>query len=148
MPNIYIIMGNGNSGKSRTIRALTGISRMRDTGYQIGTQIGDINVYVRVSSLQESDISPQDFIREVQNGNYQNVLVGLWINQGNGQPNGVNYIQEFLNAGWNINQIVILGANNVPNLPQNTSQPNPILNSRTLPSNTIASYIRNWWQWL
>ena len=148
MPNIFIIMGEKNTRKSATIRALTGVHHKTRRGYQIGTPRGDINVFIKISSLQESPISPQDFITDIQNRNYQNVLISLWISQGNGQPNGVTYIREFLNVGWNISQIVVLGTDNIQNSPQNTPVPYYISNSRTLPSNTIASQIRERWQWL
>jgi len=147
MLNIFIIMGDRNTRKSATIRALTGAFQRKV--YQVATQMGNIDIFVQISSLQESRISPQKFIKEIEEYNCPNVLVSLWISQGNGQPDGLTYIREFLNRGWNIQQIVVLGVNNLPyNLPQNTPSPNYIPNSRDLPANQIASQIREWWQWL
>jgi len=146
MPDIFIIIGDPNTGKSRTIRALTGARREAASGYRIGTTTGEINVYIKLSALQENKISPGNFIRTIQQGNYQNVLICLRRNQSNGQPNAIFYIEEFLNVHWNIKQIVIFG-DILPNLQRNI-QPNYIQNSRQLPSNTIASYIRQWWHWL
>ena len=147
MPNIFIIIGDPNAGKSRTIRALTGANRVTGTGYRIGTTTGEINVYVKLSALQENNIPPRDFIRTIQQGNYQNVLVCLRRKQSNGQPDAIFYIEEFLNVGWNIKQIVVLGQA-LQNLQRNVPQPNYIPNPNQLPSNTIASYVRQWWQWL
>ena len=148
MPDVYVIMGDRNAKKSATIRALTGA--FRKGLYQVATQnAGVIDIFVQISSLQESRIPPQAFIQQVQRGNYQYVLVSLWISQGNGRPNGLTYIHSFLNAGWNIQAIVVLGTNVLPyNLPRRIPNPNFIPNSQNLPANQIASQIRGRWQWL
>ena len=148
MPNIFIIMGDEKTKKSSTIRALTGIYQMRS--YDVGTQNGEINVFIHPSSLQETDTSSQEFINK--HTTKENILVSLWIRDKRGRddyfPVGIEYIRNFIDAGWNISQIVGLGVDNIPNLSQNTPQPHYILNSRNLPSNTIASQIREWWRWL
>ena len=147
MQDVFIIMGDRNTRKSATIRALTGAFRKGE--YQVATHIINMDVFVQISSLQESGISTQDFIREANQNSCINVLVSLWIHQGNGQPNGLTYIQDFLNAGWNLRDIVVLGINNLPyNLPTGSSNPNFIPNSQNLPANQIASQIRGWWQWI
>jgi len=149
MPNIFLIMGNPNAGKSRTIRSLTGVSRRRSRCYQVETRSGIIDIYIQLDSIQEEGKTPKEFIDYIKNNynNIQNIFVGVWISYGD-MPPGVDYIQAFLNEGWNVNQIVVLGANNIVNLPQNMPQPHYIPDSRSLPSNTIASRIRQWWQWL
>jgi len=148
MPNVYVIMGDRNARKSATIRALTGAFQ-KDV-YQVAIQdTRIINVFVHISSLQESQISPQQFIHQIGQNDYQYVLVSLWISQGNRQPNGSVYIQNFLNARWNILQIVVLGTNHLPyGLSPNIPHPKHIPNSQGLPANQIASQIREWWQWL
>ncbi len=148
MTDVYVIMGDRNTRKSATIRALTGA--FKRGLYRVATQnVGVIDIFVQISSLQESRIPPQNFIQQVQQSNYQYVLVSLWIFQSNRQPNGLTYIQSFLNAGWNIQAIVVLGTDRLPyNLPADTPNPNFIPNSQNLPANQIASQIRGWWQWL
>ncbi len=148
MPNIFIILGGRNTRKSSTIRALTGVSR--ENIYQVAIQRGIIDVFVKISSLQESKISPEDFISEVNQNRYQNVLVSLWIARSGQQPDGNVYIQNFLRTGWNIREIVVLGRDSLPynNLPQGLPEPRFILNSREMPVNQIASQIRERWQWL
>ena len=145
MPDVYVIMGDKNTRKSSTIRALTGV--YNKGVYEIAIQGGQvIDVFVQISSLQESGISPQEFIKETKN--YQHILLSLWILSGNGQPDGLTYIQDFINAGWDIREIVVLGMNNLPyNLPTNAPKPKYIQNSINLPANQIASQIRNWWKW-
>jgi len=79
-----------------------------------------------------------------------NVLVCLWISEGNGQPNGHTYIKAFLKEGWNIKEkIVILGTNELPyDLPQDTPDLKFIHDSQNRPANWIASQVREWWRWL
>ena len=148
MPNLFIIMGDRDTRKSSTIRNLTGAYNRKL--YQVETIQGNIiDIFIQVSSLQESRISPQEFLQEMNRENYQNILLSLWISEGNNQPNGLTYIQHFINANWSIHEIVILGINNLPyQLPQNCPNPNFISNSKIIPANTIASKIRRWWQWL
>ena len=148
MPDVYVIMGDGNTRKSATIRALTGA--FQRGLYQVATRnAGVIDIFVQISALQESKISPQQFIQEVTQNNYQHILVSLWISQGGRQPSGQDYIRNFLNAGWNILEILVLGTATLSyNLPPGSPPPNYIPNSRNLPANQIASQIRTWWQWL
>jgi len=146
--NVYLILGDSHTRKSSTIRALTGAYNKRI--YEIATQNGNIEAYVQISSLQESQISPEDFINSEDIENVENILVSLWIQgRGNNIPNGLGYIQSFIQSGWNIiNPIIVLGTNNLPFvLPQNI-QPSFIEDSPILPANAIANRIRDQWNWL
>jgi len=152
MPDLYIIMGDRNVRKSSTIRALTGA--YNKGVYKIAIKSGQvIDVFVQISSLQESKISPEDFIKEVNSEKYKHVLLSLWISPGNEQKSGLDYINEFIKEKeWSIKEIVVLGMNesekNNLGLPTNVPTPNFIQNSGSLPANQIASQIRNWWCWL
>ncbi len=150
MPDIYIIIGGKNTRKSSTIRALTGAHSKGI--YQIKTANNVLDTYVQISSLQESKITPQDFIKTINSSNANHVILSLWINASkkyvNQHPHGVNYIDEFIKAGWEIKQITVLGAANLPNLPNNAPHPNYIQNAQNMPSNQIASQIRSIWNWL
>ncbi|NIA11973.1 MAG: hypothetical protein GWP10_20195 [Nitrospiraceae bacterium] len=148
MINAFIIMGNENSRKSSTIRALTGAYNKGI--YKVATRSGNINIFVQISSLQESKLSPTEFINSIKNQEVQNVLVPLWISEKNNNfPSGCNYIHDFQGANWNIKGRVVLGTRNLPcELPTNVIQPEFIPNSTILPANEIASKIRNWWNWL
>jgi hypothetical protein len=147
MPNVFVVLGDPDTRKSATIRALTGAYRRR--GWEVATQAGNLDIFVQISSLQESRIAPQNFV--TQNENWTNILVCLWVSSGNGQPDGLQYIRTFINNGWTISQIVVLGAgaNNLPyRLP--TGLPNPLFipNSGATPANQIAHQIRGQWGWL
>jgi hypothetical protein len=56
MPTIYAIVGDANTRKSSTARALTGVARRKCV--TVGTTTIDIDVFVQVSSLQESNMPP------------------------------------------------------------------------------------------
>ena len=145
MPNVFIVLGDINTRKSVTIRALTGVYNKRVM--QVATQAGNIDIFVQIQSLQESEITPQNFLTEI--ANRTNVLVPLWVSPGKGQPDGLQYIKTFINNGCTISQIVVLGTNNLPyNLPAGLPNPLFIPNSRTIPPNKIAHQIRRHWGWL
>lgn len=144
MPNVFVVLGDRKTGKSVTIRALTGVYNKRVM--QVATQAGNIDIFVQITSLQESGIAPQNFVTEI--ANRTNVLVPLWVSPGNGQPNGLQYIQTFINNGWTISQIVVLGTNNLSyNMPAGLPNPFFIPNSLTIPPNQIAHQIRAQWGW-
>ncbi len=145
MPNIFIVLGDTQTRKSAIIRVLTGA--FGRALFQIATQNEIIDVFVQIRALQEANINPQEFIRQA--ADYPNILVSLWISQGNGQPNGLQYIQAFIDTTWPIAQIVVLGIQNLPyNLPQGLPNPLFISDSRNIPANQIAHQIRNHWHWL
>ncbi|GAH53823.1 unnamed protein product [marine sediment metagenome] len=144
MSNIFIVLGYIKTRKSFTIRALTGVYNRRVM--QVATQAGNINIFVQIRSLQELGIAPQNFATQI--ANRTNVLVSLRVSPGNRQPDGLKYIQTFINNGCTISQIVVLGTNNLPyNLPVGLPSPLFIPNSRTIPPNQIAHQIRAQWGW-
>lgn len=151
MVTVHAIFGESNTRKSSSVRALTGVARFKEV--TVTTNVGDINVFVRISALQESEIDPQAFIAEVTSGQYENVLVPLRIFQlikGNRTyPDGSKYIQDFIRAGWHIRHVVVLGIPTLQNpLPSGTPKPNYIPLSTSTPVNKITSQIRYWWDWL
>lgn len=148
MPHVFIVLGDANTRKSSTVRALTGIAKRGV--YQVAIAHGDdIQVFVQVVACQEEPISPEDFVNRVTRKNCTNVLVSLRITGCNGQPGGDVYIERFLHEGWNAREIVILGVDQLPyELPQNLPEPNSIPRSQNAAANRIASQIRGWWRWL
>jgi hypothetical protein len=150
MPDIYIIMGHSKSRKSATIMALTGASKVRAEGYEVATSTTtDIIFFIQTRSLQEKKISPEDFINNINIGNYANVLISLRINPANKKPNGLEYIRAFINVGWSIKQISVLGVQKLPyDLPSKVPFPKVIPDAKTMAANRIASQIRSEWGWL
>jgi len=145
-PEVWIIMGDSNTKKSATIRALTGA--FRKNHYDISTTKGILrNVYIEIRSLQEAKIEPKEFISKHNNDKF--ILLSLWINSSNRYPDGIDYINEFIRNRWIIKEIVVLGRNqnNMPyKLPTNVSV--RYIPNTNIPANKIAHEIRNWWNWL
>jgi hypothetical protein len=148
----YIVMGNPNTRKSSLIRALTGADRGRE--WDISTNRGVITAHVEVSALQESETQPHEFVDKLITTDIQNVLVPLWIREkrkrsGPDYPNGQAYIQHFVDVGWSINTVVVLGIDALPyNIPVNNVDVNFIGDPRDIPSHEIASHVRELWGWL
>jgi hypothetical protein len=151
MPNIYAILGNANTRKSSLVRSLTGVGRRKVV--QLQTPGGTIDIFVQISSLQEAEILPATFITEVQNSAHQHVLVPLSVSglfrNGTAYPDGRAYIGRFINAGWNISQIVLLGIAALPHLlPAGSPKLHTFASSTTTPVNRIAFQVRAWWNWV
>jgi hypothetical protein len=145
MVEVYAILGDANARKSSTVRALTGAAQRALR--TVATNAGNIDIFVQISSLQESTISPADFIQEITNLGCRYVLVTLWIQSRQIFPSGQDYLQKFTAAGWTIQQLVVLGAPQLPPLPSGTPTPNLLPQSEETPANQIASRIRTWWGW-
>ena len=157
MPDVYVVLGGSNMRKSSTVRALTGVPMQYDT-WMVETTTGSIDVYVQIKALQEAEITPPDFVNKIANVNQyrnklgyspvSNILIPLRISAVNGFPDGAVYLQHFIQVGWNIQPIFVLGATALPiGLPSGVPA-HLISNSTTIPVNQIASSIRGWWNWL
>lgn len=161
MRRVFIVVGHSESRKSSTIRALTGtgppkIYQVRITNDEI------LNIYVHHSSLQEARISPAAFITQVEKFVEEcveefegdpDVLVALRTKSSrNGEfPNAQEYASQFMQAGWQIAAIVLLG----PASRESSNRLSEISHeffanpdSKVLPANWIAHQIRGEWGWL
>ena len=147
MPNVFIVIGDGGTRKSALVRALTGASNRRIYDIEDSSS-NKQQFFVQVRSLQEANISPQNFILEMQSKNVSNILTTLRINGVNGQQSGVDYIAAFRNAGWLIDGIAIMSAATINGLPTNyTPITIPFINSTARAANEMASNIRQTWGW-
>jgi hypothetical protein len=149
--NVFIILGNRNTRKSSTVRALTGLGRRGICQIELTTSLDGIliDLYTRISALQESKDTPGDFVNEVNAKDNENILVPLWIDQMNDLPNGQTYIETFVAAGWNIKQIEVLGTNTLPytiEIPKTMIHFHP--NSSERPNNRNIIEIKSRWGWL
>lgn len=146
---VYIIMGGRNTRKSSCIRALTGMGRKGVCQVELANG-NIIDLFVRVSSLQESRITPNAFVNEVRKGKYENVLVPLWVeSRKHPHQSGNAYLSAFINANWQIERIEVLGRTALP-YPVPLAPPalNFIPNSTARPSNRNGVDIRQRWGWL
>src|SRR5882672_6144705 len=150
MPTVYVILGNANTRKSSTARALTGVAQRKSV--TVTTNTGNIEIFVQISSLQESEIQPADFIAEMASGGHENILVTLWVSQrvtlSYTYPPGIDYLQAFIADGWVIAHVVVLGAPTLNGAPAGTATANFVSDSRTTPVNSITAQVRNWWGWV
>ncbi len=113
----------------------------------------------KTSSLQEAHVLPADFIAQINQNNYPNVLFALWIDEliytdpatqvTTRYGRADEYINDFIRANLTIRFIEVLGAANLQHqLPVGCPAPHFIPNSITQPANEIASGIRARWDWM
>lgn len=147
MKIIYLIIGNANSGKSSTIRALTGLgSHNRSKRISI-TFLNNTEheFFVQTSAAQEKNMNVNRLIRVINNANSEYNLIALRFDRPSTFPNYLSYLSRFEQEGWQIKKIVLLG--NHEFLPQYQ----PILlrfdNPLDQTINKNASDIRKNWGW-
>jgi hypothetical protein len=166
--NIWVIVGEGDAGKSTTVRALTG-ARDQEL-FSIAAAGGGIipNTFIMPTSLQEFGVLPADFISRVA-GNYwqrkgagpvqpgefpfgmpfDNVLLSLRENAMNGCPAANDYLAAFAAAGWHVQSPIINLAMSGPSY--RAPAPHITLDvdgGPGVPANRKASAIRAAWGWL
>lgn len=157
MPNVYVILGESNSRKSSTVRALTGVPMQYDA-WSVGTTAGVIDVYVQIQALQEAKIDAPAFVKKIADVDQfrisrggsviNNLLLPLRVSAFNGFHDGADYLNHFMQAGWSIQQIVVLDAT-VPPVGLPVVVPTHLISgSASMPANAIASQIRGCWNWL
>lgn len=149
MKRVYIVVGKAESRKSSTIRALTGIGDNPKV-IQIKTSCNEtIDVFVRHSSLQEKDLTPTDFIKQVEilKNNPDNILVAL-LPKKLRFPNADEYISYFRDVGWQIASIACLYKTEKKTFSIMNFESIEIFNSIHTPANEIAHRIRREWHWL
>ncbi len=143
MPNLYLVIGTAHARKSALVRCLTGAFHRKL--YEVETQNGTVDFFVQVRSLQEPKISPDEFVNTINDNAYTNVICTLRARTAQGLPDCVGYINAFLNAGFTLSGIVLLGSCQGVVLPHGCPQPLRISNPRTIPANLIASQVRQAW---
>ena len=143
----YVIVGRPNTRKSTIMRSLTGIHNRgrRDIALLDGMRI---EVYARVSSLQESRTTPSEFVREVSQQRCDAVAFCLWpdanFQSPNDFPDAHSYLRMFRDAGWNIVRVAVLGqAVSEPSYPNVEFFPT----SQSAPVNQTAQGVRRHFGW-
>ena len=156
MPDVYLVIGNRYTGKSSTVRCLTGVGKSAKVSVKL-TGGNDIDVYVKPQSLQEACEDDQYAIS--QYGNYPKLLLSLWVRHRRGKyqcPDAGGYLSSFLQARWNIVGVVALGGG-VPNVitpfVNNGQIPRPVVvtprtANNAIPANAMAAPIRRAWGWV
>jgi hypothetical protein len=140
---VYIILGKSNSRKSSVLRCLTGCA-VTQGEWNMRLLSGTVeDFYISVTSPQERNkigIPVNEFIQEISERNENKLIIALQSRSTSQQPNGENYLQAFINAGFDIQTIVCFDENaNTLNLPVQH------YNSLEVPTNQTASEVRNMW---
>lgn len=149
----FIVIGNESTGKSSIVRSLTGIRNSDERLIKFSS--GNIyKLWAKDSSLQEARITPQEFIQEAVQRNVDAVLLTLWPRQVTPRnpnqgpfPDAGGYIQEFITAQWNIQDIVTIDNPTLLNIPPNINTRN-FNNNHAQPFNILVNTIRAYWSWV
>ncbi len=143
----YVIIGNANTRKSSVLRSLTGCFNRSIRQIQPATG-AVLDVYARVSSLQESETTPNDFVKEVTGANVPCVAFCLWPHPNPkdpaAYPDAQAYIKTFIAAGWQIKRCAVIGVSNVSNL---GVQVQHFTGVPALPINRGAEQVRKYFGW-
>lgn len=111
----YVIIGDANTRKSSVLRSLTGCFNRSNRDIQLLSG-SNLQIYARVSSLQESKTEPNDFIREAVATGQSSVVFCLWPHANPDDPSlypAANvYIAEFVKFGWLFQASAVLGSSN------------------------------------
>lgn len=147
----WAVVGDANTRKSSTIRALTGVRTSHPTWQLRLSGIGDVSAYVEVSSPQERypRLSPAAFVKRVRDltrgtpTDY--VLVPLRHDRFNRMHAGINYINHFVRtAGWTCLGIVVTSPGH-PIAPFRAYAPRAFTLALQ-PSNAMARRLRQAWK--
>ncbi len=144
--NVYLLMGEAEARKSSSIRCLTGLFKKRTCEIELTTK-EEIEVYAMMQALQEAKVDPDSFVKLVKKGKYSNVLVPLRIKRANRCPAGLEYVEKFLNEGWNVKPIIILGTDRLPYQLASNIVREYIKDSADKPNNRNVKKIRRKWGW-
>ena len=143
--DVYLIIGDANTGKSSLIRCLTGCAQYNARKIAL-TNGGTLTVQVSISSLQESSISPSAFIQQITSlADCNAVLVPLWEHSGNGYPAASQYITAFQQAGWPIVKTALLNSQTPPT---NYPQCKAFTGVTSKPINITSAAVRQHFEWI
>jgi hypothetical protein len=67
LPLVWLLIGEGETGKSSTVRALTGSERKRSGGWRIGTRYhGEIKIALFIHSASEQGLDVDELLHFVE----------------------------------------------------------------------------------
>jgi len=152
MPILMAVIGEANTRKSSTIRALTGAGKSRQSNWNVTYTNGMHSTYVQLHGLQEAGRTEHQFITDVQKAGANYVITAL---RARGRMHGTTffndaatYLVAFQNAGWTIlpiAELVCIGRQPESTLATYNSRLPPIHAANTLAANQIAHQLRASW---
>jgi len=155
--DVYLIIGDKNTGKSSLIRCLTGCAQHGRGNFAL-TNGKTLSAYVVISALQKYSVqfwqNSSSFIQYVQNDSKAKiidknlipaVLVPLWEHSGNAYPAASQYITAFENKKLTIVKTALLDSqtpvSNYPNCQVFSGVKNK-------PINITAAAVRQHFEWI
>jgi energy-coupling factor transporter ATP-binding protein EcfA2 len=148
MKSIYLILGDSGAGKSRTIRALTGIRVSSDVDISLidGTRI---RPWIWMRAAQEIEHDTAAIINDIRPYEAETYVLPLRIDAAYECPNAKAYIDALIAEGVRIVAIAVLGREHagIPYALPTTIPTVFVPNSRNLSANAIASQIRLVFGW-
>lgn len=146
----WAIVGDANTRKSSTIRALTGV-RISSPAWDLAMQspARTLKVFVEMCATQELKRSPQAFVARVQNAtagtSTTHVMFSLRHDPRGTYPDALAYLDHFINvAGWQCIGIAVAGANK-PVGPFLKYCPTTFAINSNAATNMIAQDVRTRW---
>lgn len=154
----WAVVGDSNTRKTSTIRALSGTGQRKDCwdlGLTHPTHI-TVKAYIETSAPQEQDSkpSPSEIVKRLNNASIKHEVTHLLIalrHKSKSSPNGLDYINHFINeANWECLGIALTGwglqSSAIRNdYDQITTLIQPNDSTRLLAANSIASQVRSKW---
>jgi len=148
---LYIIIGNEESRKSSTIRALTGVRDTKKFKISVPDKRNVIEVYVKTTSFQEANggTYPKEATIELTNCGCECAIICLWNKSANHpkskklMPDFIDYINEFSKAGFTIQSPKIFL--DKEDIVMKLSTDILINNTIDKPANEIAALVRKHW---
>ena len=139
MPSVYAVVGGPNTHKTSSIRALTGVWRRERNWHIAYVDAGSIDTYVEPRGLQENNISPQEFIGEVNQSGATRIVVALRYSEMGEHPDAIEYLNAFVAAGWDVVRHAVLGQQDTL---QGFGVGIAVPDAADIPSNEVAARLR------
>lgn len=149
----WALVGDSNTHKTSTIRALTGVGNRQEAWCLRLSDGSDIVAWIETSSPQErGEPPPDEFARDVArnaNSSVTHVILPLGFKARKGIVSAEHYIHHLVDAEkWECLGIVVTGSNR----PDGAFRPiAPTFTVRMPtkpfePANAIANQVREWWR--
>lgn len=162
MVDCYVLIGDTNTGKSTTIRALSGVDLprrgQRDIVWPVDFGNGPEETYIAIEGLQEPagrSLLPSQIVSKVAGLGVNKAIIALRYKKVRNRPPAIDYIDHFINiARWAVHPPVVLGAAyTAAGCPISQKLPQAVylrqsLGSFTIAPNGIASICRGLWNCL
>jgi hypothetical protein len=149
---LHIIIGESNTRKSSLIRCLTGAGQgfsRKNLEISLGSR-KQITAHVIQSALQENykPKMPKEFVNYVNSINQEHFVFALRVKARGKHPDFSTYIAEFINSGFTISNVALLGTATAGVSIGTTSSVISVSTSASQPTNLTASTVRKAWAWV